>query len=330
MEYKDYYKILGVNKNATEKEIRDAFRRLARKYHPDVNPGDKEAEAKFKEINEAYEVLSDPEKRKRYDQLGANWKYYEQWQKAGGTASGEPFDWSRFGFGGAPGGVHYEYRRVEPEDLGDIFGGDMFSDFFRRFFGDLGARTTRSRARAPRGRNLEQPVEITLEEAFAGTTRIIQVTDASGRVRRLEVKIPAGVQEGSRVRVAGQGEASPYGGPAGDLELIVHILPHPTFERKGDDLYTKISVPLTTAILGGEVEVPTLKGRVLLKIPSETQNGRVFRLRGQGMPRLNDPTVRGDLYAEVKVVLPEGLSPRERELFEELARLRAGTAGARR
>lgn len=332
MDYKDYYKILGVDKKATAKEIKQVYRKLARQHHPDVNPGNKQAEARFKEINEAYEVLGDEEKRKKYDELGANWKHYEQWQRAGGEASGQPFDWSQYGFGAGPGrGGRYQTRTVSEEELKDLFGDSgPFSNFFYTFFGggeqpDMGGRRHfRTASRQRRGEDLEQPIEISLEEAFSGTNRILQMQDASGRVRRLEAKIPAGVQEGSRVRLTGQGGQGAGGGPSGDLYLVVHILPHHLFERKADDLHLKLSVPLTTAVLGGEISVPTLNGRaIMLKIPPETQNGRVFRLRGKGLPRLSaSPQKHGDLLAEVKVILPECLSDKERKLFEELAKLR--------
>lgn len=331
MDYKDYYKILGVDKKANAKEIKQIYRKLARQYHPDVNPGNKQAEAKFKEINEAYEVLGDEEKRKKYDELGANWKHYEQWQRSGGEAGGRPFDWSQYGFGTGPGGGgRYQARTVTEEELKDLFGDSgPFSSFFYTFFGggeepDLGSRRHfRTGARHRRGQDLEQPIEISLEEAFSGTNRILQMQDASGKVRRLEAKIPAGVQDGSRVRLAGQGGSGAGGGLSGDLYLVVNILPHHLFERRGDDLHVKLSVPLTTAVLGGEVNVPTLNGRaIMLKIPPETQNGRVFRLRGKGLPKLETPPQKhGDLLAEVRVVLPECLSDKERKLFEELAKL---------
>jgi len=326
MEYKDYYKIMGVDKKATAKEIKQAYRRLARKYHPDVNQGSKEAEAKFKEVNEAYEVLGDPEKRKRYDELGANWKHYDQWQRQGGQTQSQPFDWSQFGFD--PGGgrnTGYEYRTLTEEEMQNLFGasGD-FSNFFYTFFGEPGMGVdTGHRAASRRGRDIEQPVEVTLEEAFSGTTRLIQMSDANGNQRRLEARIPPGVNEGSRVRLAGQGAPGVGGGPAGDLYLVTHIRPHRLFERRDDNLHLKLSVPLTTAILGGEVQVPTLNGKLMLKILPETRNGKVFRLKGKGMPRLGEPNGRGDLYAEVKVVLPQQLSAKERELFQELASLRA-------
>ncbi len=344
MDYKDYYKIMGVDKKATAKEIKAAYRKLARQHHPDVNPGNKQAEARFKEINEAYEVLGDDEKRKKYDELGSHWKEYEQWQKAGGAAGGQPFDWSRYGFagGGQPGGgVHYQ--TMTEEDLQNLFGGggeSPFSSFFYTFFGGdqpgagpgAGGRF-RTGGRSRRGQDFEEAIEITLEEAYSGTTRMFQMEDRSGNSRRIEAKIPAGVQEGSKVRLAGQGGPGMGGGPAGDLYLVVHILPHQVFERKGDDLHSRLRVPLTTAVLGGEVTVPNLNGRVVLKIPAETQNGRVFRLKGKGMPRLveprlNVPEQHGDLFAEVSVVLPDKLTDKERKLFEELDRLRGAGGGS--
>ncbi len=304
MEYKDYYKILGVDKRADEKEIKSAYRRLARKLHPDVNP-DKSAQERFKEINEAYEVLSDSTKRKKYDTLGANWQQYEQYQRGGGQG---PFQWG--------GGTQQQYRTVNAEELGDMFG-DLggFSDFFRTFFG--GGFGEAAQARPRRGQDLEQPVEISLDEAYRGATRIVQKDN-----RKLEIKIPAGVKTGSKIRYTGEGYPGASGGTAGDLFLRVDVAPHPTFERDGDDLHCEIPVDLYTALLGGEVSVPTLKGQLALKIPPETQPGKTFRLTGQGMSRLNEPNVYGDLYAKVRVVLPEHLTSDERELFAQLAKLR--------
>jgi len=309
MEYKDYYRILGVEKVASEKDVKQAYRRLARKYHPDVNPNNKAAQEKFKEINEAYGVLSDLDKRRKYDELGANWQAYEQYQRAGGQG---PFQW---GGGGA------QYRTVTPEEFESIFGGlggdrGDFSDFFRTFFGG-GFETVRAQPRARRGQDIEQPVEISLEEAYRGATRSLHKDG-----RRLEIKIPAGVKTGSKIRYAGEGTPGTRGASAGDLYLRVQIAPHPTFEREGDDLRCEIPVDLYTAILGGEVNVPTLKGQLALKIPAETQAGRTFRLVGQGMPRLNEPNAFGDLYAKVRVTLPERLTAAERELFEKLAQMR--------
>lgn len=306
MEYKDYYKTLGVDRNAEEKEIKKAYRKLARQYHPDVNPGDKAAEEHFKDINEAYEVLSDPEKRRKYDQLGSSW---QQWQRTGRDPGG--FDWSQWSSAAQPGGVRVEYRDLG--DLGDLFGGRDFSDFFQSIFGGMGAPQSRPR----RGQDYTQPVEITLEEAFQGTARMIQKDG-----RRLEVKIPPGVRTGSKVRVAGEGSPGLAGGAGGDLYLEVNVLPHSIFEREGDDLHCEVPVSVYTAVLGGEIKVPTLSGDVMLNIPPETQSGRTFRLRGKGMPNLRNPKKRGDLYARLMIQIPPKLSQRERELFRELANLR--------
>jgi curved DNA-binding protein len=326
VDYKDYYKILGVGKNASEKEIRSAYRKLARQYHPDVNPGDKSAEEKFKEINEANEVLSDPEKRKKYDELSA---YYQQYRRMPGAADG--------GFG-EPGGAHYQYRTVTPEELNDLFGGQSpFSDFFEQFFssdfgggsgssssifGNMGGRTGttgRARQRASVGQDVEAQVEVTLAETYSGASRVFELTDVDGGTKRLEVKIPAGVDEGSRIRIAGQGGQGTAG--RGNLYLIVHIVPDERFTREGMTLRTTIDVPLAVAMLGGEAQVTMPDGRKLaLRIPPETANGKSFRLRGQGMPQLGQPDKRGDLYAEVSVELPRHLSNEQRRLFEAFAR----------
>ena len=326
----DYYEILGVNKNASDKDIKQAYRRLARKYHPDVNPGNKAAEQKFKEINAAFEVLSDPEKRRKYDQFGENWQHADQFTQAGG------FDASQGGF---------RWQQASPEfDFSDLTGVGN-EDILESILGGLGRRSTTRRPR--RGQDIEYPLEITLEEAFSGTTRIIQIEEekpcpvckgtgtvanalcatcrGAGRVRtprRLEVKIPPGVDNGSRVRIAGKGGAGYHGGPAGDIYLVISVAPHYLFERQSDNLSVEVPVPLLTAILGGEVEVPTLKGKLALKIPPESQNGQVFRLAQQGMPHLNNST-RGDLLAKLKIILPRNISERERKLFEELTALRS-------
>jgi len=330
MEFKDYYSTLGVAKTATEKEIKQAFRKLARKYHPDVNPGDKTAESKFKEINEANEVLGDPEKRKKYDELGANWRMYEQ---AGAQPGGQPGGGWNVNYGGGPQGG---FRTMTEEEMREMFGGasgagDPFSDFFHTFFGGLGGaqaegRQTRARARGPRkGRDFEDEIELGLEDAYHGTTRRLAISQ-NGHERTVDVRIPAGVGDGSRVRVAGEGEQGSSGGQAGDLYLRVHIAPHPTFERKGKDLYTRVSVPLTTAVLGGETDVPTLGGKSLrLKIPQTTQNAQVFRLKGHGMPAVGKPDDHGDLYATVDVQLPKQLTPEERSHFEALQKLEKST-----
>jgi curved DNA-binding protein len=312
MEYKDYYKILGLEKGASEKEIKRAFRRLARQCHPDVNPNDSRAEERFKEINEAHEVLSDPAKRSKYDRLGADW---QRWQQSGRPGD---FDWSRWAAGQRRDGVHVRYGT--PEDLEGLFGeGSPFSDFFGQVFGGMGGRPGsggfQSQSRPMRGQDYEQPVEITLREAYHGTSRILQKEG-----QRLEVKIPAGAQTGTRVRMSGEGGPGAAGAPAGDLYLRVTVTPDPRFERRGDDLHTTVTADLYSMVLGGEVAVPTLEGEVTLTLPPGTQNGRTFRLRGKGMPRLRQPGQRGDLLARIEARLPTQLEERQRELFEELRR----------
>jgi DnaJ-class molecular chaperone len=297
MEYKDYYRTLGVPKTAKEKEIKAAYRRLARKHHPDVNPGNKEAEARFKEINEAYEVLGDPEKRKRYDELGSNWKAFSRGGPAGGAWPG--------------GGV-----RVDFEDLA----GGGFSEFFRTFFGGggLGREDGFEELFAPAS-DAEGDVELTLAEVLRGTSREVAVGGPGSRPRRVEVRIPPGVREGSRVRVAGEGGRG-TGGRRGDLYLRVRVAPDPAFERRGDDLVTTVKVPLTAAVLGGKAEVKTLDGAVEIRIPAGTPAGQVLRLRGHGLPRLGERGARGDLLVTLGIELPRTLTARQRELFEELRR----------
>jgi curved DNA-binding protein len=338
MEFKDYYATLGVPKTATDKEIKQAFRKLARKHHPDVNPNDKAAEAKFKEINEANEVLGDPEKRKKYDELGANWRQYEQAQQQGypgGSPFGGPGGFGGFGGeGGAwtinmggPGGA----RTMSEEEMRDMFGGtgeDPFSDFFRTFFGGGGgAGEGRGRARGSRsqkGRDIESEAELTLEEAYHGAMRRISIA-LGGHARSIDVRIPPGVKDGSRVRASGEGEGGSNGGAAGDLYLRVRIKPHPVFERKGDDLYVKVALPVTTAVLGGEAQVPTITGSIRLKVPETTQPGQVFRLKGHGMPHVGKPDTKGDLYATIDVQLPRSLTKDQRETWEQVKKTESRT-----
>lgn len=341
MEFQDYYSLLGVPRTATEKEIRSAYRKLARKHHPDVNPGNSEAEARFKQINEAYEVLSDVQKRAKYDQLGERWRDYEQAQRAGaasGAAGGVPFDWADIaaagGASGAGDGVRFEYRSTGEDDLHDLFGDESpFSDFFETFFSSSTGRSSgggaRRRTRRPRaGSDMEYPLEISLVDAYKGTTVTLSLQGSDGTSRRIEVKVPSGVRNGSRIRVAGRGGEGDAGGAAGDLYLVVALKLDPRFELRGNDIYTDVRVPLTTMLLGGEARVSTPDGRTLaLTIPALTQDGRTFRLRGQGMPAFGK-AARGDLHAVVHVQLPERLEPRERELLEEFGRAAAGTAGA--
>ncbi len=298
MANKDYYSILGVNRNASEREIKQAYRRLARKYHPDVNPGDKSAEAKFKQINAAYEILSDREKRQKYDQFGDQWQYAEQFAKAEGQRV-PSWDFSQSGGSTT---LHFSHG-----DLDSIFG-DLLQGF--------GTRTARRRVRPRRGQDIEHPVEVTLEEAYHGTKHIVNLEGGE----RLEVKIPPGVNDRSRVHVAGKGMPG-YGGARGNLYLVISIKPHSLFERRGDNLHVEVAVPLAVAVLGGEVQVPTPKGKLALKIPPETQNGHAFRLTGQGMPHLGDSS-HGNLIARLKVVLPTNLSPQEKGLFKQFSQLR--------
>lgn len=322
MDYKDYYQTLGVSRSADEKEIKKAFRKLAQQYHPDRNPGDKTAEQKFKEINEAYTVLSDADKRSKYDRFGSQW---EQFARAGGQA--QDFDWSQWRSGASGGRGGYS-RTVTPEEFEQIFGnmggGGGFSSFFDTLFGGAGGGPrggvgfdTRTRGgvdprmQTRRAQQAEVPVQITLEEAYSGTQRLMQTEDGS----RIEASIPKGVKSGSRVRMA-------RAAGAGDVYLKIEVLPHDRFTREDDNLRVTVPVDLLTAVLGGEVEVPTLERPVVLKIPAGTQNGRVIRLRGQGMPQLKQPDQRGDLLAIVAVELPTKLSEKERALFEELRRLR--------
>jgi molecular chaperone DnaJ len=330
---KNYYDILGIKKDATDKEVKQAYRRLARKFHPDVNPGDKSAEGKFKEINEAYEVLSDKESRQKYDRYGDKWRYADQFEQAGQQQR----QYRQYSY---PGGGSFSFSGGDMGDLGNIFEG---------LFGGARSGTFRRQARPMPGQDLESPVEVTLEEAYHGTTRNISLqsgepctacrgsgyiqnlpcsacrgTGIAASIKRLEVKIPPGVQNGSRVRIAGKGQPGYSGGPGGDLFLKISVKPHAQFERHGDNLHVSVPVPLATAILGGEAQVPTPKGKLALKIPAETQNGRVFRLTGQGMPHLGK-AARGDLMAKVSVVLPTKLTEKEKDFFRQLPQDKSGT-----
>ena len=322
MKFKDYYAALGIKKNATAAGIKRAFRKLARTHHPDMNPGDLAAERRFKEINEAHEVLGDPDKRRKYDELGANWRMYEQAGPGGGPpfAGGSPFSaqWST----GRPGGFH----TMSPDDAQDLFGGaSPFSDFFQEFFSGGNPSGAARRSGARRGRDLEHPITLTLEEAYEGTTRVLTL-ETAGRTRRVEVRIPPGVGDGSRVRVAGEGEAGTGGAAAGNLLLRVRETAHATFTRQGQDLHVEVALPVATAALGGRVQVRRLRGSALtLKIPAATQSGQVFRLKGHGMPALGTTRADGDLYATVSVRVPEQLTVSQRQHYEALAALEAET-----
>jgi curved DNA-binding protein len=314
MEYRDYYKVLNISKNASQDEIKKAYRKLAREYHPDVNPDDPNAEEKFKDINEAYQVLSDEEKRKKYNQFGSQWKQYQQ---TGGRA--EDFDWSQWTAQGPRGGT--QYRSVTQEELEQMFGGGLggFSDFFETLFGGMaGGRTARRPAGQPtqqnlrRGRDIEHPLEITLEEAFHGTNRLLTYEDG----RRIEASIPPGVKTGSKIRLSGQGAEGGVG--TGDLYLKIKVLPHSKFTREGDNLRFNQPVDFFTAVLGGEVMVSTLDKSVKLTIPPGTDSGKTFRLKGLGMPKLSKSNQRGDLYATIEVQVPKNLTADQKEKIKEL------------
>ena len=292
----ELYGVLGVSRGASQKEIRQAYRRLARQYHPDVNPENKDAEEKFKGINEAHEILSDPEKRRKYDKYGDNWRHADELERAQ-ASRGRGFS-SVFSEG------------FDPEsyfDIGSVPTGSIFDELFT-------GMGTRGFGRS----SMQYSVEVSLEEALNGAARHLELPglNSSEPSRRLEVKIPPGVDTGSRIHV-------PADDRRREIYLQVTVRPHPRIRRTGGDLYTEIEVPLADAMLGGEVALPTLKGKVMLTIPPETQNGKTFRLAGQGMPRLGKPAPRGDLHATVRVVLPGGLSDEERRLFQELKEFRS-------
>ncbi len=309
MDYKDYYKILGVSRSANADDIKKAYRKLAMKYHPDRNPGDKEAEDKFKDINEANEVLSDATKRARYDQLGES---YTQWQQRGGNSAN--FNWDDW-FTQSPGGG----TRVHVGDIGDMFGGGgSFSDFFSAIFGGMAGSGFGSTARrgpvnraASQPKVYEQPVKIKFHEAYQGTTRVLQLEN-----RKIEVKIPVGAKTGTKVRV------SSVGPNQSDIYLVIEVDPDSRYEIQGDDLYSDVLVDLYTAVLGGQVKMSTPKGDVMLTIPPGTQPGRIIRLAGRGMPLLKNPDHFGDLYAKIKVDLPTNLNNQQKALFEQLRALK--------
>jgi curved DNA-binding protein len=322
MEFRDYYATLGVAKTASDKEIKQAYRRLARKHHPDVNPGNSSAENKFKALTEAYEVLGDPDKRRKYDELGANWKAYEQAQRAGvdPRTAGGPFAGGWPGGAGAPGGG---YRSVTPEEFQEMFGdegGNAFSDFFTTFFGGSGggaqAGGTRGRSRGRRHQPAPQEHElpISLEEAFSGTSRRVTLSGPEGE-RSLEVRFPAGIRDGQKVRAASGN---------GDVYFRVRLTPHGRFETRGEhDLAIRVPVPIPVAVLGGEIEVSPLVGtRIRARVPPGTRNGAVLRLRGHGRPVLGKPGERGDLLVTLELQVPTDLTPEERSHYEALAALR--------
>ena len=303
MKYKDYYKILGVNKKASQAEIKKAYRKLAMKFHPDKNQGDAKAEEKFKEISEANEVLGNPENRGKYDQMGANWKHYE---KNGAYANQ--------GYGhGQYGGSHY--TAGDGVDLDDILGGGGFSDFFKTFFGaGFGGSSQQPRQRrSQRGKDYKTRLDLTLLEAYQGTERMLDINGST-----IKVKVGKGVKDGQKLRVRGKGGSGASGGQQGDLYIMINILPDPRFKRRDNDLFTTVETDLYTAVLGGKLTVETMKGPVTITVPTGTQNEKTFRLKNMGMPDYAHAAVNGNLFVKVYIKIPDKLKPEERTLFEKL------------
>jgi len=307
MIYKDYYKDLGVGKTANPGEIKKAYRTLAKKYHPDKTKGDKASEEKFKEINEANEVLSDPEKRKKYDQFGADWKHYEE---AGAQPGG--FDWSKYA--SDRGGQTY---RTSTHESDAMFTDDSVNDLFEMLFGQRSSQRRRRRSVAVKGEDLETETTLSLEEAYHGTTRLIKLNSQT-----IKVTIKPGIADRQMLRIAGKGGGGLNGGPNGNLYLTVTIAPHPEFHRSGNDLHRDLPVELYTALLGGTTQINTLKGKVTVNIPKGTSNGKELRLRGLGMPIYAKKNEFGNLLVKVDIVLPEHLSEQEMGMFRELEALR--------
>ncbi|MBJ6117866.1 J domain-containing protein [Pontibacter sp. BT310] len=318
MDYKDYYKTLGVDKKASQAEIKKAYRALAKKYHPDKNKGDKAAEEKFKDVSEAYEVIGDEEKRKQYDQLGSNWRQY---QNTGGGFGGRGGQQEYYG--GQPGGGGFRGFEGDP----DMFGGG-FSDFFQQFFGGGGGfgqqQGRGNRGQAAKGQDYEAEMEITLQEAYHGTSRLLNLHN-----QQLRITTKPGVADGQVLKIKGKGAPAAGGRTAGDLFIKIFVKPDPKFERKGSDLYTNLPVDLYTAILGGDAHAQTLTGQLKLKIPAGTQNDKTLRLRGKGMPVYGKPDQHGDLYVKIIVELPTHISDEERNLLEKLRDLQNAKATAR-
>ncbi|WP_347159178.1 J domain-containing protein [Pontibacter chitinilyticus] len=304
MDYKDYYKVLGVEKSASQADIKKAYRALAKKYHPDKNKGDKAAEEKFKDISEAYEVLGEEEKRKQYDQLGANWRQFH-------NAGGNPYA------GQQGGGFQGSYSQGDFNDMFGGGGGGGFSDFFQQFFGGGGAGgfggQRAGRTRTPQGQDYQAEMEISLQEAHDGTSRLLTVNN-----QQLRITTKPGVADGQTLRIKGKGGPAAAGGTSGDLYINVHVQPDPRFERQGNDLHTSLSVDMYTAILGGSAQVNTLSGQLKLTIPAGTQAGKTLRLRGKGMPVYGKADQHGDLYVKIEVALPTNLTDEEKHLLQQL------------
>lgn len=312
MDFKDYYETLGVPPDADKKLIQQTFRQLARKHHPDVNPGNKEAEEKFKTINEAYQVLSDTKQRKKYDELRTQ---YQQWQQDGGKKPQQDFDWQNWSSPRSGAKASGSRTHVNVEDMEDLFGNDSpYSDFFSNIFGGKPGSGRSVPLTPRRGRDIDYEVDLTLEEAFRGTERALEIDG-----NRIQASIPIGVRTGTRVRLAGRAEPGKNGGAAGDLYLSIKVLPNATFEREGDDLHMNASVDVFTAIAGGEIRIPTLERQLTLTIPPRTNANQTFRISGKGMPLLRKTDKRGDIFVHVKLVLPDSLNEQEISSIAALA-----------
>lgn len=342
MEYKDYYKILGVDKNASKDDIKKAYRKLARKYHPDVNPNDAEAAQKFSDISEAQEVLTDDEKRQKYDQLGADWQRYKN---AGGSGD---FDWTKYASSGAGQGDGRTY--YYSGDWQDIFGegGGGFSDFFTNIFGGFGGggfssggSSRRSSGSSPfsggfggggfgdggfafKGQDLSAELTISLEEAYKGCVRVL---DVGGK--KMRITLDPGIKDGQTIRLKGKGNPGAQGGPAGDLYITIRVSIHPEYRREGNDLFKEEPVSVYTAMLGGQLDVQTFGGKYKLKIPPETQSGTTFRLKGRGFPVYGKKGRFGDLYVKVTIQVPKNLTANEKELVKKLAEMRNEPLGSK-
>ncbi len=302
MDYKDYYNILGVTKTAKKDEIKKAYRNLAKKYHPDKTNGDKALEEKFKEISEAYEVLSNDENRKKYDDLGANWKNQQQQGEPGGG-----FDYSQYYSNTGGQGSHQSFEG-DPE---------MFSDFFNNIFGGGYSAGGSGRRQVPRkGQDYIAEMEMTLEEAYHGGVRIINING-----KKLRIKTKPGTKDKQKIKLAGKGSLGIAGGKPGDLLITIHVLPNSKFKRKGNNLFVDLQIDMYTAVLGGKIEVPTLNGNVNMTIPKGTQGGKSLRLKGKGMPVYGKKTEHGDLYVKTNIVIPTNLNEKQEELFNELKKL---------
>lgn len=304
MDYKDYYKVLGVNKTATQVEIKKAYRKLAIKYHPDKNKGNKQSEEKFKEIAEANDVLSDPGKRKKYDEMGSNWNQYQNYSQP--NTGGYAQSYQRKGGGGQ------EFSG----DLNDLFGrSGGFSDFFNMFFG--GRNEDSYTPQAQKGTNLQAKLHLSLEEAYKGVRKIIDLGE-----EKIGINIKPGIQDEQKLKIRGKGGKGQRRAVPGDLYVIISINPHPVFTRKGNDLYCRLPLNISAAVLGGKIQLASLSGHINMTIPPETENEKTFRLKGMGMPDYDKPGIKGDLYVSVYIEVPKNISAEEKDLYKKLAQLK--------